>query len=90
SKSGVSFHKHAEGWNAIVFGKKRWFLYPKSKMPPGGMYPGYSQLDWYFSIYPALSEEDKPIECIQNEGEMMYLPESMYHSTINLGDTIAV
>ncbi|XP_050411586.1 uncharacterized protein LOC126826653 isoform X1 [Patella vulgata] len=90
STSGVSFHKHAEGWNAVIFGQKRWFLYPKEKTPPGGMYPGYSQLDWFHEVYPKLDESNKPVECIQRAGDMLYLPESMYHSTINLGHTVAI
>ena len=36
SASGVSFHKHVDAWNGVIFGYKRWFLYPKEKTPPGG------------------------------------------------------
>ena len=36
SGSGVSFHKHADAWNGVIFGRKRWFLYPPQKTPPGG------------------------------------------------------
>ncbi|XP_045165976.2 uncharacterized protein LOC123529639 isoform X2 [Mercenaria mercenaria] len=90
SGSGVSFHKHADAWNGVIFGKKRWFLYMNSKTPPGGVYPGYTQREWYENIYPSLSPYDKPLECIQNPGEILYLPEGTYHGTINLGDTIAI
>ncbi|WAR25999.1 JMJD8-like protein [Mya arenaria] len=45
SGSGVSFHKHADAWNGVIFGRKKWFL---------------------------------------------YTPESVYHGTVNLGDTIAI
>jgi hypothetical protein len=31
SSSGVQFHKHADGWNVQIFGKKRWLLYPPNK-----------------------------------------------------------
>ena len=37
SASGVSFHKHADAWNGVIYGRKRWFLYPVEKTPPGGM-----------------------------------------------------
>ncbi|XP_060593722.1 uncharacterized protein LOC132748180 isoform X2 [Ruditapes philippinarum] len=90
SGSGVSFHKHADTWNGVVFGQKRWFLYMIDKTPPGGVYPGYTQIEWYKEIYPQLSPEEKPLECIQKAGEILYLPESTYHGTINLGDTIAI
>ena len=36
SGSGVVFHKHSDTWNAVVFGRKRWFLYPMTNTPPGG------------------------------------------------------
>lgn len=36
SGSGVSFHKHADAWNGVIYGRKRWFLYPPQKTPPGG------------------------------------------------------
>ena len=33
SGSGVVFHKHSDTWNAVVFGRKRWFLYPMTNTP---------------------------------------------------------
>ncbi|XP_062503097.1 uncharacterized protein LOC134180041 [Corticium candelabrum] len=90
SRSGARFHKHADAWNAVVLGRKRWFLYPPSKTPPGGVWPGYSQIDWLKNIYPTLEGDDKPLECVQEAGEILYLPESYYHGTINIDDTLAI
>lgn len=90
SSSGVSFHKHADAWNGVIYGQKRWFLYPTTHTPPGGVYPGFTQIEWYNKIYPSLSEEDAPMECVQEAGEILYLPEGTYHGTINLGDTVAI
>ncbi|XP_048739437.2 uncharacterized protein LOC125653829 isoform X2 [Ostrea edulis] len=90
SGSGVSFHKHADAWNGVIFGQKRWFLYPSTHTPPGGVYPGFTQIEWYEKIYPTLSGEDVPMECVQEAGEILYLPEGTYHGTINLGDTVAI
>jgi hypothetical protein len=28
------------------------------------------------------------MECIQQEGELLYVPEGWYHATVNLGDTV--
>ncbi|XP_055882037.1 uncharacterized protein LOC106054114 isoform X2 [Biomphalaria glabrata] len=90
SLTGVVFHKHSDTWNAVAYGKKRWFLYPPSRTPPGGVYHGFTLLDWFHHVYPELTEEEKPIECVQQGGEILYLPEGMYHATLNLGDTIAL
>ncbi|KAL5013202.1 hypothetical protein ScPMuIL_007472 [Solemya velum] len=88
--SGVAFHSHGDGWNAVVYGKKRWFIYPREKTPPGGVPAGYSQKDWIRKIYPTLSDDEKPLECIQEAGDILYLPEGFYHATINLADTLGI
>ncbi|GFO40495.1 bifunctional arginine demethylase and lysyl-hydroxylase jmjd6 [Plakobranchus ocellatus] len=90
SLSGVVFHKHSDTWNGVVYGYKRWFLYPNTRTPPGGVYHGYSLMNWVKHVYPNLPEEDKPMECIQAPGEILYLAEGTYHATLNLGDTVAV
>ncbi|OQV13413.1 putative JmjC domain-containing protein 8 [Hypsibius exemplaris] len=90
SMSGVSFHKHADAWNGVVFGWKRWFIYPPTQTPPSGVWPGLNTMQWFSRIYPLLSEDTRPLECMQGPGDIVYLPESWYHGTINLGDTIAI
>lgn len=90
SLSGVVFHKHSDTWNGVVHGYKRWFLYPNAASPPGGVYHGFSLLNWVKNVYPALTEEDRPQECVQYPGEILYLAEGTYHATLNLGDTVAV
>ncbi|KAH9503774.1 JmjC domain-containing protein 8 [Bulinus truncatus] len=90
SLTGVVFHKHSDTWNAVAYGKKRWFLYPTTRTPPGGVYHGFTLMDWFHKVYPQLTEAEKPIECVQRGGEILYLPEGMYHATLNLGDTIAL
>ncbi|CAC5382402.1 unnamed protein product [Mytilus coruscus] len=91
SRSGVSFHKHADSWNGVLYGRKRWFLYPIDHTPPGGVFTGYTMLEWFDMIYPKIKAEvDKPIECVQRAGEILYLPEGFYHGTINIGDTVAI
>ncbi|XP_031570533.1 2-oxoglutarate and iron-dependent oxygenase JMJD4-like [Actinia tenebrosa] len=90
SGSGVSFHKHADAWNGVVYGRKRWFLYPVEFTPPGGVWPSFSQREWFNKVYPTLRPKQMPQECVQEAGEIMYLPESYYHGTINIGDTVAI
>lgn len=38
-----------------------------------GVPAGYSQKDWIRKIYPTLSDDEKPLECIQEAGDILYL-----------------
>ncbi|KAK7474977.1 hypothetical protein BaRGS_00033788 [Batillaria attramentaria] len=84
--SGLTFHTHYDAWNGMVFGKKRWFVYPDNKSPPGGM--KFTNREWYEIIYPKLTREHRPLECVQEEGEIIYVPEGYYHAVMNIGDSI--
>jgi hypothetical protein len=51
--------------------------------------------DWLSDFYPGLmtlpeGNLARPLECVQLEGELLYVPEGWYHATVNLGDTVAV
>ena len=34
SKTGLPFHMHGETWLSLIYGKKRWFIYPPGYSPP--------------------------------------------------------
>ncbi|XP_067931908.1 uncharacterized protein [Watersipora subatra] len=89
SGTGATWHKHMPAWNGVVFGQKRWFLYPIEKTPPGGLY-AYTPTAWLAHVYPKLEPYAKPLECIQNSGEIFYVPESYYHAILNIGETVAI
>jgi tetratricopeptide (TPR) repeat protein len=92
--SGTQFHRHEEGWYAQLFGRKKWLLYPPSTPPPIH-YPA-SQLsvaDWLRTLYPALVGGGRgrlPVECTLEGGDLLYVPESWYHATLNLGESVGV
>ncbi|CAH1240090.1 JMJD8 [Branchiostoma lanceolatum] len=90
SRSGVAFHTETDGWSGLVFGRQRWFLYPPQHTPPGGFWPGYSVIDWFTDVYPKLKDKTKPMECVLEEGEILYLPEGYYHSVLNIGETVSI
>jgi ribosomal protein L16 Arg81 hydroxylase len=93
--SGIGLHAHQDAWNQVLFGAKRWTLYPGS---PGGVpkEAGYNptepHLSWLHDVYPKVKDDDatKPMECIQYAGDVIYVPEGWYHATVNLGDTGAI
>lgn len=80
--SGVPFHFHNSGWNEVLLGSKRFFLYPKDITPP--FKPNRSQLQWVQETYPSLTGDMRPIECVIVPGEALYFPSRWYHATLNL------
>ncbi|XP_055353035.1 jmjC domain-containing protein 8-like, partial [Paramacrobiotus metropolitanus] len=68
--SGISFHRHSDAWNGVLFGWKRWFLYPPHQTPPGGVSPGFNMMPWYEEIYPKLPQHLRPYECMQGPGDI--------------------
>lgn len=41
-------------------------------------------------VYPLLTEEQRPLEIVQNPGETIYVPSGWWHLALNLTDTVAV
>lgn len=93
-ESGVQFHRHNEGWNLVLAGAKRWFLYAPDRLPvphyPANELPIRDWLLHYYGGLQRLAVQHRPAECIQTRGELMYVPEGWYHATVNLADTLAV
>ena len=92
--SGVGFHRHGEAWNAVVFGRKRWFLYPpttQSSLLGIDFDLDLDGLGWYRRYLPLLEGTPlAPLECITGPGEVLYLPGDWYHATLNVADTIGI
>jgi len=84
--AGAYFHAHSAAWNAVIHGSKRWFLFP----PPASNYgPKHgSMVDWVQSVYPTLTQ--RPVECVQKAGEILFIPTGWFHGVLNLEDTVAV
>jgi hypothetical protein len=105
-RSGTSFHIDPNGtsaWNALVYGRKRWTLYPPDVSPPGIDVhkidkSGYihdprdipSAIRWHHVIYPQLEDSKKPIEFTQEAGDVVFVPAGWWHQVLNLTDTVAV
>eukprot|EP01100_Stratorugosa_tubuloviscum_P013077 TRINITY_DN6419_c0_g1_i1.p1 TRINITY_DN6419_c0_g1~~TRINITY_DN6419_c0_g1_i1.p1 ORF type:complete len:625 (-),score=203.25 TRINITY_DN6419_c0_g1_i1:138-2012(-) len=102
SRSTTSFHFdlwHTSAWNALITGRKRWFLFPPGVHPPGLFdwenefnddYGTPEPIRWMIDYYSFIIPKLKPIECIQQPGEIIYVPSGWWHMVINLDDTIAV
>jgi hypothetical protein len=88
--SGLPFHLHKAGWNEVVYGRKRWLMYPPDALIPFGWSEYRPTAQWFHDNYHRLTPQQMPIECVQRANEVMYIPESWHHATINIGETVAV
>lgn len=91
-------------WNAITSGKKRWVLFePKhpAKFVKGKAlrrdHEDDEAIDYFYNILPRIREQIriegydvKVHECIQNAGEIIFVPCNWWHGVINLENTVAV
>ena len=87
--TGAPFHIHSDALNIAVSGKKRWWVVtPRSavwsrrhireyaeegKGGPGGGRGAYG-------------EEERPMECVQRSGDMVYVPGDWGHAAMNVED----
>ncbi len=102
AKSGSTFHKDpnaTSAWNAVVFGSKKWIMYPPHVMPPGvrqsddgaNVSCPVSLMEWMLSFYDLRDCEGvEPRECVLKRGELLFVPRSWWHCAINLEETLAI
>lgn len=100
-RSGSTFHldpNSTSAWNAVIKGSKKWILFPPGVTPPG-VFPSedggevttpLSIVEWFINYYNQIDKQMKCLECVVNEGEMIFIPNRWWHSVINLEDTIAL
>jgi len=53
-----------------------------------GFDPSRTTLQWLEEVYPSLSPNDRPLECVIAPGEVLYFPNLWYHATLNLNYTV--
>ncbi|XP_064008755.1 jmjC domain-containing protein 8 isoform X2 [Pogoniulus pusillus] len=88
SGSGVPFHWHGPGYSEVIFGRKRWFLYPPDQAPH--FHPNETTLAWLHHTYPTLPPAQRPLECTLRPGEVLYFPDRWWHATLNLDTSVFI
>ncbi|XP_019639655.1 PREDICTED: F-box protein At1g78280-like [Branchiostoma belcheri] len=88
SGPGLSWHAHGQAWNGVVFGAKRWFMSAPDRPPLGGI--SFKQLDRMKYVQPYVSAAWRALECLQQAGDVVYIPESFHHAVVNIGHTVAM
>jgi len=100
TRGGLPSHVHGETWLGLVYGMKRWFVYAPGTGPTLQTLreSGYHRLEgswsWFRKVYPMAMDSnsslEKPMECIQKPGDIIYLPRNWKHTTINIGEALGV
>lgn len=86
--TGVPFHWHGPGYSEVIYGRKRWFLYPPDQEPH--FHPNRTTLSWVTETYPYLPEDEAPLECTIRPGEVLYFPDRWWHATLNLDTSVFI
>lgn len=96
-------HFHGDAWNALVFGRKQWFLHPPTRSFFART--GVRALDWATQTYAGLcthettvSDSELPppgneaewaeLRCVQEAGDVIYVPRLWGHAVINLKQSV--
>ena len=86
--SGTGFHVHSAAYNALIYGRKRWFLLP----PRVPAVKDNSEGAWS----EKLSDQNlnrlpvRPLVCDQMAGETLYVPEGWQHAVVNIEPSIGI
>ena len=85
--SGLTFHQHGDSYLYLLQGQKQWFLYSENSHQggvPGGFRDDTCGSEWKKNVLPGLEQNQKPMQCVQEAGEVMYVPHAWWHATVNL------
>eukprot|EP00039_Didymoeca_costata_P004882 m.76810 g.76810 ORF g.76810 m.76810 type:complete len:699 (-) comp12582_c0_seq3:68-2164(-) len=80
--SGAYPHFHNAAVNALVHGKKKWWLYPPSE----AFFEIKHVTEWLENGFSLTSG----FECVQHSGEVFFVPDQWGHAVLNIRDSIAV
>lgn len=83
--TGAPVHFHTHAYNVLVHGRKKWTLLP----PRHSLYATEHIQNWLKGDqYKKLKEEGAMLECIQEPGDVLYVPSSWGHGVLNLAESV--
>ena len=86
--TGVPFHTHGAVFAETIYGRKRWFLSEPNKSPKFDK--DENMLTYFRGVYSNLSTKDKPLSCVCDVGDLIYVPSNWDHATLNIGQIVFV
>ena len=89
NNTGLPLHMHADAFSALVYGTRHWIFYNASRSPPG--YPSQrGHYSWLVQTLPSLPPHERPLQCVQYPGDILYIPETWFYATHSLGETVGM
>lgn len=87
---GYPFHWEGDYYHFQIHGRKRWGLYAPGNMTSTGFLVTESYVTWLQKRTAGAGFEPPTWECIQEEGDALYVPEGMWHANACIGDSVGV
>jgi hypothetical protein len=90
--SGVYFHSHGGTWRALAYGRTKWYLFP----PDSAFGATFGRMQDWLEHRSASGRGRpqlgvmQPLEIIQEEGELLFIPEMWHHATLNLQRAVGI
>jgi hypothetical protein len=82
--TGTTVHFHSHSYNVLVHGRKRWVLLP----PRHAVYSTKHIQQWLAAELPMLKQQGRSLECIQEPGDVLYVPRHWGHGVVNLAESV--
>lgn len=84
--TGAPIHYHGDAWNVCAYGARRWFLFA----PQSSTYSKIPMKEWVEYDYPKLKKSERPMECMQRAGDVIFVPHMFGHGTYNVQESVGV
>eukprot|EP00039_Didymoeca_costata_P011935 m.170128 g.170128 ORF g.170128 m.170128 type:complete len:96 (+) comp15335_c0_seq16:69-356(+) len=79
--SGAPLHFHRAALNVLAYGRKEWILQPPA-------YAEYSREHPKSLFEGSTGRSQHTYRCIQESGDILFVPEAWGHATMNLAESI--
>ena len=97
SHTGALPHSHGAALNFMVYGKKKWIMFDtktelarKVQQYYYEKYPSAIWMEWFKAEYKNLKENIPILECIQEDNDIMFVPDGYNHTVFNMKPTMGV
>jgi hypothetical protein len=87
---GIPFHWHQDAYSLQLHGRKRWAIYAPHKMTSTGFSVFESHTTWLQNQINVKNFVPPTWECVQEPGDVLYVPEGFFHATACFGESVAV